>query len=125
MVNTPRKHFVTIGPPIEMVPVSHFSKTPPGVLEGCWQIVGPSVNTNMQRREELWSIFAACYWEGLSHGVAILQQQAKEAQALATGPEPEKLPVQAPKISVPVSDLPLACLSDSCYYEIFDVTGEA
>lgn len=66
--------------PVPMVPVTHFSRIKPEVLMLAWQLVGPSVARNFSgpRPAPLWAIFAACYAEGVEHGMNATRNLVRE-----------------------------------------------
>ncbi len=72
-----RSHYVNLGPPVPIVPVSHFSKMAREVIDAAWQLVGPSVQINLTavRAPALWEIFAACYAEGVEHGMSAMREK--------------------------------------------------
>lgn len=73
-----KKHFISMGPAIPIVPMSHFSKTKltREQLEGIWQIVGPSVERNLVKvGYHLWILFCFCYLEGLEHGYQLSKDE--------------------------------------------------
>lgn len=75
-----KSHYVNLGPPVPMVPVSHFSRLPNEVVEIAWQIIGPSVQRNLSsvRPPALWEVFAACYAEGVEHGMSAMRERLKQ-----------------------------------------------
>lgn len=73
-----RLRHVNLGaPPVPWVPQSHFIKFDERIIEMAWQIVGPSVAENLGRMRPLplWTIFAACYAEGLHHGAEMMREK--------------------------------------------------
>lgn len=82
MARTPRMMRVTLGPDVPLVPYAHFSKLPGSIVREAWQVVGPSVERNLTKRHALWTIFAACYLEGLAHGAGIAREDS--AQGIVT-----------------------------------------
>ena len=64
-----RPYFVKFGPPIELVPITHFTKhrLTREQWNNAWRLCGPSAEKNMERLE-LWQVIASAYLEGLSHG---------------------------------------------------------
>lgn len=78
-MNRKRLHFITLGPPIPIVPVSHFTPLPldQNQLAEVWKVIGPSVEHNMRKNAPLWEIFAAAYLEGLNHGAALMEERLK------------------------------------------------
>ena len=76
MARTKRPHFVHFGPPIELVPITQFSKMrlTSEQWADAWRLCGPSAEKNMQRLE-LWQVIASAYLEGLSHGADSMAAQ--------------------------------------------------
>lgn len=72
-----RTRYVNLGPAVPLVPVGHFSKLSRETIELAWQIVGPSVQMNLSavRSPALWQVFAACYAEGLEHGMSAMREK--------------------------------------------------
>lgn len=52
-------------------------------LETAWQLVGPTIERNIDR--PLWMQFAAAYYEGLNHGSAMERELAREPAAPEVG----------------------------------------
>lgn len=71
-----RRFAVELGPPIPLVPITHFDKMrlTDEQLSSMWRIVGPSVERNM--RLPLWQIICCAYIEGLMHGHGIASNEA-------------------------------------------------
>lgn len=66
---------VAFGPrTITAYPHSAFSHITREQLETAWQIVGPTIERNID--QPLWAQFAAAYFEGLNHGSAIEHDRA-------------------------------------------------
>lgn len=65
--------------PVPLVPVSHFSSFDKDIIKAAWQLVGPSVAKNLGSIKPipLWAIFAACYAEGVHHGMESMREQFK------------------------------------------------
>ena len=82
MAQVKRSHFISLGPAIPIVPVSHFSYFPFSDAQWAklWQVVGPSVQRNMNAGTPLWLIIAAAYAEGLHHGSAIPDSEGNVAK---------------------------------------------
>ena len=73
-----RTQFVGLGAPaVPLIPHSHFTKFDKETIETAWHLVGPSVAKNLgyYRPAPLWTIFAACYAEGLLHGAGVMQEK--------------------------------------------------
>ena len=67
-MSKPRR--ISIGPcPVETYPVSAYSPLRRAELETAWQLVGPTIERNIDK--PLWAQFAAAYIEGLNHGSGI------------------------------------------------------
>lgn len=73
-----RPYFVTLGPPVPIVPVGDFSRMALTEQQwaDAWRLCGPSAAMNMaggwrRRPLELWQVIASAYLEGLGHGAAI------------------------------------------------------
>lgn len=74
-------HFMRFGPPIPIVPITHFSKQrlTRDQWADAWSLCGPSVERNMRggfNRPplELWKVIASAYLEGLHHGSQLMQE---------------------------------------------------
>lgn len=68
---------VSLGPcPVSMYPITAFSSLKRSDLETAWQIVGPTIERNINA--PLWAQFAAAYIEGLNHGAGIERERADD-----------------------------------------------
>jgi hypothetical protein len=69
--------FCAIGPLVPTATISQFSKIDNEIIELAWQIVGPSVEKNLNSFKpiHLWKIFAACYAEGVQHGLQLAKER--------------------------------------------------
>lgn len=78
-----RAHHVQFGPSIPIVPVTHFSKMrlTEQQWSDVWQIIGPSVNRNMDK-VPTWKLIAAAYLEGLQHGAGLQKSMAPMSGAV-------------------------------------------
>ena len=80
-----RKHtrFANIGPrPIPVVPIQQFSKanrTQHQMLEGLWEIIGPSVELNL-RQLPLWKVITMAYFEGSIHAVQMMEDERRSEE---------------------------------------------
>lgn len=83
-----RAHFVRFGPPIDAVPITHFSKTKltSEQFADAWRLCGPSVERNMERLE-IWQVIASAYLEGLSHGHDIATERTPASGAALREPK--------------------------------------
>lgn len=64
---------VSFGPgPVSSYPYSAWSRLPRGVSESLWQLVGPTVQRNID--QPLWAQFCAVYFEGLNHGAGAARE---------------------------------------------------
>ena len=77
MANTKRIHFVTFGPPIPVVPTKDFTKMgfKHEELKRLWEIIGPSVERNMNAEVPMWQIITMAYLEGLNHGSGLERER--------------------------------------------------
>jgi hypothetical protein len=67
-------HRVSIGPgAVAIYPVSAFTRVPNEALKDIWQVIGSTVEKNINR--PLWMQYCAIYWEGLNHGSAAAQER--------------------------------------------------
>ncbi len=75
MPKTKRTHFVSLGPAIDLVPITDFDKISftPEQWSFLWRICGPSVQLNM-RKLELWQVIAAAWMEGALMGYELAQK---------------------------------------------------
>ena len=80
-----RKHtrFAHLGPrPIPVVPIQQFSKanrTQHQMLEGLWEIIGPSVELNL-RQLPLWKVITMAYFEGSIHAVQMMEDERRSEE---------------------------------------------
>lgn len=66
---------VSIGPcPVAMYPITVYSRISRSELETAWQLVGPTVERNIDR--PLWMQLAVAYIEGLNHGSGAERERA-------------------------------------------------
>lgn len=68
-----KDRLVTLGPgAVPTVPVTDFSRVPlcDAELRQLWNIVGPTVERNLDRAP-LWKVITAVYFEGLMHGAGL------------------------------------------------------
>ena len=75
MTNTKRLHFASMGaPPIPVVPCKDFDRLPHLMLKDAWQLIGPSVDRNIEKIP-IWQVIAAAYIEGMNHGYEFNNQK--------------------------------------------------
>lgn len=69
-----RRHYLVSigGSAIPNVPTKDFSAIPEKLLAGAWELVGPSVERNIQKHP-LWKVIAAAYIEGVNHGAGAIE----------------------------------------------------
>lgn len=77
-----RRQFLKFGPrKIEQVPISHFQKRGgkefDEQLKQLWEIIGPSVQLNLDRLP-LWKVICMAYFEGGVHAVQMMEEQRDE-----------------------------------------------
>jgi hypothetical protein len=84
MTETPRpvkesRIRASLGPSFPVVPVTNFTKGkfPRGTMEAMWDIIGPTVQVNMDESVHLWEIFTICYMQGLANGSDIAEDKLK------------------------------------------------
>lgn len=66
-----RDAMVSLGPHVvERVPLSHFSRFKRSDLDAAWNLIGPSVEMNIDRAP-IWKVITAAYLEGLLHGAEL------------------------------------------------------
>lgn len=68
---------VMIGGFVPFVPRDDFTKIPVKALDDAWEIVGPSVEKNINNFP-LHKVIAAAYLEGVNHGYGIAQRQQQK-----------------------------------------------
>ena len=103
---------VGIGPLVPLVPVGDFTRLDGALCEDAWQLVGPSVerNLNTMRPTPLWTIFAACYLEGLNHGAGAMRERLRERERSAASPSLSRPDADEPAILVVKGEY------DGCHY---------
>lgn len=71
-----RAQAVSIGPRTigKVYPYSAYSRITREQIETAWQLVGPTIERNIDR--PLWMQFAAAYLEGLNHGAGAERERA-------------------------------------------------
>lgn len=74
-----RPHYVQFGPAIPVVQIGDFSnaKLTPKQMSDLWWLCGPSAERNM-RKLEMWEVIVMAYYEGLSHGTAIMKEDQSQ-----------------------------------------------
>lgn len=60
-------HRINFGPPIPIVPVTHFVRDGRVSLEDAWKLVGPTIDYNLRHvnAADMWKLYAIAFLEGM------------------------------------------------------------
>lgn len=75
-----KPRYVSMGPnPVALVPISQFSRVKVSDLKAVWEIIGPTVDRNLNSKP-LWIVIATAYIEGINHGYGLAVDEQKRSE---------------------------------------------